>query len=50
MKKPSTLDEALAVILEMFPNAILDEQGGEILILTGMTEGESGQLVEIEQD
>ena len=44
-----TLSEAMSKILEMFPNAILDEMGGEIIILTGMkTTGKNEELVPAE--
>jgi hypothetical protein len=44
-----TLTDAMRKILEIFPDAILDEMGGEIIILTGMkTTGKNEELVPTE--
>lgn len=44
-----TLNDAMSQILEMFPNAIIDEMGGEIVILTGMkTAGRNEELIPAE--
>lgn len=43
-----TLNELIGKVLELFPDAIVDEQDGEIVIATGMTETEDGTIVPLE--
>lgn len=42
-----TFDEMMGRVLEIFPDAEVDERDGEIIIATGLAEDAAGNLVSV---